>query len=268
VDETDLIVPAAPVVAPDAPPIAGVQPRRLPRWVAILESIAVSGVPTQLVVGLALAMASTLRLIGLRIFVEGTTNITLEFMATTLLLDTALIAIMLRIFLGLNGETSREVFVGQRRVFGEMLRGLLFLPLVLIGVTAVAFALRVIAPSLHNVQENPLSQYMKTPLEAGIFVVVVILGAGIKEELTRAFILRRFEQSMGGIKVGLAVTSVVFGLLHVTQGFDVAIAIGLLGLFWGLLYARRRSAIMGMTNHAAFDSAQILQYVLIKSLGG
>jgi membrane protease YdiL (CAAX protease family) len=270
VDDTNLaapVVPVPPVVAPEAAPIAGLQLKPLPRWVAILEALAVSGIPTQIVVFAALAVASSLNLVGMRVLDDGG-HISLEFMATGLLLDTALIALMIRIFLGLNGENSRDVFVGTRPVFGEILRGLLFMPLVLIGVTAVAFALRLIAPSLHNVEENPLAQYMKTPLEAGIFIVVVILGAGIKEELQRAFILRRFEQSLGGIKLGLAITSIIFGLLHVTQGIDVSIAIGLLGLFWGVLYAKRRSAVMGMTNHAAFDSAQILQYVLIKSLGG
>jgi membrane protease YdiL (CAAX protease family) len=269
VDETNLAAPAVPVppvAAPEAP-IAGVAPRPLPRWVAVLEALAVSGVPTQLLVGVVLALASSMNLIGLRVF-DDANQITLEFMATTLLLDTALIAIMLRIFMSLNGENSREVFIGRRPVLGEMIRGLLFLPVVLIGVTGIAFALRLVAPGLHNVQENPLTQYMKTPLEAGIFVLVVILGAGIKEELQRAFILRRFEQNLGGTKLGLVITTVVFGLLHITQGIDVSIAIGLLGLFWGLLYAKRRSAVMAMTNHAAFDSAQILQYVLLKSLGG
>jgi membrane protease YdiL (CAAX protease family) len=268
VDDTNLAVPVPPVAAPATAPMDGVQPQLVPRWIAILQALAVSGVPTQLVISLALALASSVNLIGLRVFEEGSTQITLEFMATTLLLDTALIAIMLRVFLAMNGETSREVFVGQRRVFGEILRGLLFLPLVWMGVTAVAFALRLIAPGLHNVQENPLSLYMRTPLEAGIFVVVVILGAGIKEELQRAFILHRFQQGLGGMKWGLAVTSLVFGLLHFTQGFDVSIAIGLLGLFWGVLYAKRGSAVMGMTNHAAFDTTQVLQYVLLKSLGG
>ena len=40
------------------------------------------------------------------------------------------------------------------------------------------------------------------------------------------------------------------------------------GLFWGLLYVRRRSAVMAMTNHAAFDALQVLQGVLARALGG
>jgi membrane protease YdiL (CAAX protease family) len=268
VDETDFAAPAPQVAAPDAAPIADVPKPPLPKWIAILEALTVSGIPTQLAVGLVLALASSVNLIGMRVFEEGSTQITLEFMATTLLLDTALIAILLRVFLALNGETSREVFVGQRPVFGEIVRGLLFLPVVLIAVTGVALLLRLAVPSLHNVAENPLVAYMRTPLEAGIFVAVVILSGGVKEELQRAFILRRFEQSLGGIKLGLAISSIVFGLLHMTQGIDVSIAIGLLGFFWGLLYVKRRSAVMGITNHAAFDAAQVLQFVLIKSLGG
>ncbi len=100
-----------------------------------------------------------------------------------------------------------------------------------------------------------------------MFLVVVVLGAGIKEELQRAFILHRFEHYLGGRRVGLAVFSGWFGILHFEQGLDVAASIGLLGLFWGVLYLKRRSAVMSMVNHASFNAAQVVQVMLARALG-
>jgi membrane protease YdiL (CAAX protease family) len=83
----------------------------------------------------------------------------------------------------------------------------------------------------------------------------------------RAFILHRFEQRLGGIYVGLVLFSLAFGAFHINEGLDASIAVGLLGLLWGLIYIKRRSAVMGMVNHASFDVAQILQIVIARSLG-
>jgi membrane protease YdiL (CAAX protease family) len=58
--------------------------------------------------------------------------------------------------------------------------------------------------------------------------------------------------------------SAAFGLFHLPQGKDAALAVGVLGLFWGLIYLRRRSAVAPMVSHAGFDVAEIL----LKSLSG
>jgi membrane protease YdiL (CAAX protease family) len=242
---------------------AGVPPapaRPIPRWFAIVQAIAVSGVPTGLIVAGAVIVTTNMSPF------EGN-GLSLEFLSTVTLLDTALIAILIRVFLELSGEESRNVFLGRRPVLGEMVRGLLLVPVMFAAVTGIVLGLRAVAPWLHTVKVSPLEQYMRSPLDASIFLVVVVLGGGVREELQRAFILHRFEQCLGGIKVGLVVFSLVFGLLHVDQGFDVALAVGSLGLCWGLLYVKRRSAVMGMTNHAGFNALQVLQGVLARSLG-
>jgi membrane protease YdiL (CAAX protease family) len=40
-----------------------------------------------------------------------------------------------------------------------------------------------------------------------------------------------------------------------------------MGLFWGLLYVRRRSVVWAMTNHASFDAAQVIQAAIARSMG-
>ena len=51
------------------------------------------------------------------------------------------------------------------------------------------------------------------------------------------------------------------------QGWDVSIGVGLLGLFWGVLYYRRGSAVMSMANHAGFNAAQVLSFVAASAMG-
>jgi len=261
VDDVNLAPPVPDPGVPAAPAQpAPVRVAPLPAWFAIIQTVAVSGVPSQLLVAGVLILTTDMTPF------EGS-GLSLEFLATVMLLDTALIALLIRVFLELSGETSRGVFLGRRPVLGEMLKGLLMVPVVFGAVTAIVLSLRFVAPWLHTVQVNPLEQYMGNPLDASIFLIVVVLGGGVKEELQRAFILHRFKQCLGGYRVGLVIFSIVFGLLHWDQGPDVAIAVGALGLFWGVLYIRRRSAVISMTNHAGFNALQVAQGVLAKSLG-
>jgi membrane protease YdiL (CAAX protease family) len=234
----------------------------LPRWQAALEAVIVCGVPTQLVITLALLSITHLRMLN----PQG--QLELGFFATLSLVDTAVVATLITVFLRMSGERPADVFVGTKPIRGEVLRGLVLVPVVFLAVTGVVLGLRTLAPWMHTVDQNPLETFMRTPLDAGVFLVVVVLAGGVREELQRAFILHRFDQRLGGIKLGLVLFSLTFGALHLEQGADVAVAIGLLGLLWGIIYAQRRSALLPMVNHGAFNAVQVLQGILVKSLGG
>ncbi len=69
--------------------------------------------------------------------------------------------------------------------------------------------------------------------QAAIFLVVVVLAGGVREELQRAFILHRFDQRLGGARVGLVLFTIAFGAFHLDQGYDVALAICCPGLVLG-----------------------------------
>jgi len=232
--------------------------RTLPHWLAALQVFLVCGIPTQVLVLVALLV------MGEPLPVNGT--IRLQLVATLTLLDTALVAILIRVFLSLSGETSRGVLLGRRPSLGEALRGLALVPVVFFGVPLLVSLLRAIAPSLHTVTESPLEAYMDTPFDAAIFFVVAVLGGGVREELQRGFILHRFRQRLGGIWVGLALFSLLFGALHYDQGLDVALAIGALGVLLGLMYIRRGSVVMPMATHAGFNGAQVIAQVILRAL--
>jgi membrane protease YdiL (CAAX protease family) len=258
---------------PDELPVVGLagdgrpEPLRISPAFALVQVFLVCGIPTGIVIFAGLLY------FGSPMTAEGSplaadpSKITLEFFAMSSLLDTAFVALLIRLFLWLSGESSREVFLGTRRRSREFVLGLLLVPALLVAVVALVAVMTRWFPGLHNVPKNPLESYMDTPLHAGIFLVVVILAGGVREELQRGFILHRFDQCLGGAWVGLAVFSVAFGLFHLTQGIDAAIAVGLLGVLWGVLYIRRRSVVIAMTSHAGFDVAEVLQQLFFSSLG-
>jgi membrane protease YdiL (CAAX protease family) len=267
--------PAAVPLPQSTSPLALPRSWRLPSWFAALQAFAVSGIPTQVVVFLVLWLG-----VGLEPFenIESTT-LSFEFIATLLFVDTAVVAILIRLFLILSGEDSREVFLGRRPLGREIIGGVLLVPVVFAAVTGLVLLFRLLAPWMHTVQDNPLIQFMRNPIDTAIFLVVVMLAGGVREELQRAFILHRSAQirvdiplfgrvfTIGGVRQGLIVFSLTFGLLHIDQGLDVAAALGLLGLFWGVLYLRRRSVVMSMANHAAFNASQVAQVLIARSLG-
>jgi membrane protease YdiL (CAAX protease family) len=126
---------------------------------------------------------------------------------------------------------------------------------------AVLGSIRAFAPWLRTVPENPLQQLMRTPADAALFALVVVVAGGVREELQRAFLLRRFEQALGGRNVGVVVGSLGFGIGHIVQGGDAVVATTVLGVFWALIYLRRRSVVAPMVSHAGFDLLQIGQFL-------
>lgn len=232
----------------------------LPPWAAALQVIAVSGIPSQILLALVLVG-------GFGMTMVTDSGLSLSFFATLSLLDTAVVALLIRLFLAGSGERPAAVFLGPRRVAGEVLRGLLLVPVVYLGVATMVLTLRTVAPWTHTVTTNPMEAFLSGPLNAAIFLVVAVLAGGVREELQRAFVLRRFDQALGGARLGLVLFSLMFGLLHRDQGVDVALAIGVLGFVWGLIFLRRRSAVLPMANHAGFNAVQVVQVMIARSMG-
>ena len=104
---------------------------------------------------------------------------------------------------------------------------------------------------------------LKTPRDAAVFAFVAMFAGGLREEVQRAFIVRRFDQYLGGAYFGILLYSGVFGLGHIDQGYAAVIATGLLGAAWGVLYWKRRSIIAPVISHAGFNLAQLVKYVIV-----
>ena len=124
-------------------------------------------------------------------------------------------------------------------------------------------SLRVLVPGLQNLDGNPLEQLAGTPGESAALGLVGVLAGGLREELQRAFLLRRFERHLGGPIVGVIVLSVAFGLGHVIQGWDAAVATGVLGAFWAVIYLRRRSAVAPIVSHSGYNTLEVLRVAAV-----
>jgi membrane protease YdiL (CAAX protease family) len=113
------------------------------------------------------------------------------------------------------------------------------------------------------VENNPLEQLATTPGQAAAFSLVAIVAGGVREELQRAFMLRRFEQYLGGATLGVWVLSIGFGLGHVMQGWDAVVTTAALGAFWAWMYLQRRNSVAPIVSHAGFNSLEILRVAVL-----
>jgi membrane protease YdiL (CAAX protease family) len=172
-------------------------------------------------------------------------------------IDTVLLLGLVLLFLKQSNDRPRDVFLGARPPYPELSFGILFLPVVFMAVVVVQIIVRLVAPTLHNVEVSPFTPLLKSPWLIAGFVLLVLVAGGIREELQRAFLLHRFEQRLGGRAVGLIATSTAFGLGHTVQGWDAALITAMLGGLWGAMYLSRRSVVATVTNHALFNLAQI-----------
>ena len=115
-----------------------------------------------------------------------------------------------------------------------MLIGIAIVPGIFLFVVILLNGLRLLFPGLHNVPTNPLEALAgNSAEEAALFGLLAIVAGGIREELQRAFLLHRFEQHLGGAKVGVVVLSAAFGLGHYVQGWDAVITTAALGRVLG-----------------------------------
>jgi membrane protease YdiL (CAAX protease family) len=88
-----------------------------------------------------------------------------------------------------------------------------------------------------------------------LWIFLACIGGGLNEEVWRSFVLTRFEKAFAnpGLIVALALQAVFFGLSHVYQGKAQALAAGILGLVFALIYLRRRSCWDAVIAHATND---------------
>lgn len=225
------------------------------QWPVWLEIVLCSGYPTQLTIGLALQAA------GLDA-VRADGALSAAFVFALSLIDTVVLLGLILFFLVRRGEHPGRVFFGGRPPGRELAAGALSVPIVFAAVAILTIAIRRYAPSLHNVPENPLESLLGTQAGLLMFLFVVIVAGGVREELQRAFLLHRFRDDLGQPWMGVVITSLAFGLGHTLQGLDAAIITGTLGAIWGVMYVLRRSALAPIVSHSLFNSAELLRVFL------
>ena len=229
-----------------------------PTWPqALLEVCLCSGAPTQLLIAGGLALA------GLHTGPDG--QLTLRLLVYLTGLDTVLLIGLVLSLLVLGGESPRRVLLGSRPIPGEVLRGFGLVPWIFLLFTATAMALTRWAPGLFT--PNPFATLATTRTEFVLLGAVAIIAGGLREEIQRAFILHRCEQRLGGAIVGVIGFGLLFGIMHLVQGWSVVIITALLGTLWNLVYLARRSVVAPMVSHASFNLIEVIGFGLVACAG-
>lgn len=244
--------PQPPAIASPADGLTTAQ-RRL---VAVLEVLLCSSLPTQIVIGQLLATVG----------VDPKTDngqLSAPFAFALLLLDSVVLTALMIALTRAHGESPRQLWLGTRPISREFGIGLALVPLVFLMVGLLMTGLMRLFPGLHNVTENPIEQLAAGgPHQAAMLGFIAVVAGGVREELQRAFLLRRFEQHLGGSAFGVIVLSAAFGLGHYPQGWDAVIATAVLGAIWAIVYLRRRSSVAPIVSHAGFNSVEVLRVAL------
>jgi len=238
-----------------APAVDGPDARR--RWLTIGEIVLCSGFPTQLLIGELLQAGGIAPLTSAK-------HLSATFVFSLSLIDALVLISLITFFLWRRGERLTAIVIGNRGVTQEAAFGFVTVPLVVTIVVAISGVIRIAAPGLRNMPDNPLEALLGTQSGVIMFLVVVIFAGGVREEVQRAFLLHRFRQDLGGVYRGLLITSIAFGLGHTLQGWDVAVITAALGATWGLMYISRGSAVAGIVSHSLFNSGEILRAFVMK----
>jgi membrane protease YdiL (CAAX protease family) len=223
---------------------------------ALLQILACSGYPTQLLAMVLLTLVGVLP-------ASSPDDWTLGYVGTLLVIDSVVVVGLVVLFLRLHGDRPMDVFLGTRTVRGEVVRGMLLVPVVFAMVALLAIVVQRYAPWLHQ-EVNPFQTLIRTPHGMLVVGALSILVGGLREEIQRAFVLHRFTQ-IGTPVLGLIVFSLLFGLGHVVQGWDAVIMTAVLGATWGIVYLRRRSIVAPVVCHAAFDVIQVATLGLLST---
>jgi len=237
--------PIVEVVEAPPPPPPG---RTWPTWVEILLC---SGYPTQLIISYGLIGAGLPPATA-----DG--KLSGAFVFALSLLDTAALLSLIVLFIWRGGQRARDVFFAPAHPLREAITGVLSLPTVIVIVVGLTVVVRQFVPALHNVPDNPL-EGLASGHSIWLFLFVVIVAGGVREELQRAFLLQRFRDHLGQPWLGLFITSLAFGMGHTLQGLDAALITGALGALWGFIYLTRRGALASMVSHSLFNSAELLR---------
>jgi membrane protease YdiL (CAAX protease family) len=239
-------------VAPPLEPIPElpVRPRVRPDR-ALLEVLLCSDFPTQFAIGSLLGRAGVMPL-------DADGRLSARFVYLISAIDTVVLLALILLLLRLSGDRPREVFLARGRAMRELAIGMAFVPVAFFIVMLMQVGIHLVAPFLRNVPENPFQSLMGSPLRVAAFVLLVLVAGGVREELQRAFLLHRFEKSLGGAHVGLVITSLAFGLGHALQGWDAVVVTALLGALWSGVYLWRRNVIPTIVSHALFNVGEVL----------
>jgi hypothetical protein len=109
-----------------------------------------------------------------------------------------------------------------------------------------------------EVLENPVRWTIENPWMLPLVFLTCIVTGYREEIFFRAYFIRRFEIAGVHPAVGVAVTTILFSLGHLYQGFVGLVGTLLIGVYFGFLFLRFRNIHMIAIAHAIFNFINLL----------
>jgi membrane protease YdiL (CAAX protease family) len=220
------------------------------RFQAFLEVLLLSGLISSFLAGLPFS-----------VFHKNSTALlkNASYLSVFLILDSLITFLFLAIVLKAHRQTILGLGLRFNQWKSKFIAGLVLAPFLFLINAIIALVFRAYLPHYY-VERNPLTEIIQTPQQLGLFIFSALIAGGIKEELQRAFILRRFGEYLGGTGIGLVLWSIVFGLGHYVQGVQGVVVASLYGFIFGIAYLLTRSLITPIVAHSAYDTLALLGY--------
>nr|HEV7955182.1 type II CAAX endopeptidase family protein [Candidatus Acidoferrales bacterium] len=129
--------------------------------------------------------------------------------------------------------------------------------------------LGIIGHLLHTEPNAKIVQFMMPVswLELGVWLLLSLTAGICEETIFRGYFQRQFVGWTGNIIVGIVISAILFGAIHIYQGWKQTIVIGVFGAMFGTLSVMRKSLKPGMIAHSFQDSAVGIAYMLAAKFG-
>jgi membrane protease YdiL (CAAX protease family) len=173
------------------------------------------------------------------------------------LLKTAGTWVLVWLLLKHDGQKVSDLGLRKAQLKKSFLPGFLF-GLVIFAVSNVFIPW--ITQNWFSDSESVLTgNWFRSPVAIPVWIFLGLIAGGLTEEVSRAFVLTRFERAFGrvGLIIAIILSSVSFGIGHLYQGHGAAFSLGISGALYALVYLRRRSCWEAVIAHATFDTVGI-----------
>ena len=149
-----------------------------------------------------------------------------------------------------------------RGMAGDIGRGLA----VFLGGLAVLLVLGVILRPFHPPDHRAVVEALRPHTRAELALwLVVSLSAGVCEEFVfRGYLLRQWSRWSGSVAVGVVVSTLLFGCMHVYEGSGAVVQITGLGAWYAIVAVRRGNLRSVMVAHFLHDAVTGLALYLHK----
>jgi CAAX protease family protein len=169
----------------------------------------------------------------------------------TILRDLSLVGLIL-FFLWRNGEPPTRIGLTAGRGAREALIGVWLFPALWAGLALLDTLLRVLGVRPPSI---PLPELAATGSAAHLILAILMVAvvAFAEEAIFRGYLMLRLQAVTGSPGAAVLLSAVIFAFGHGYEGTAGLIAVGFMGIVFGVVYQRRGSLIAPMVMHFLND---------------